>query len=300
MLGHFVPKFASFFDTKRRQLRVFMDNGRDFFAQLTTYVAVGLFLGFNMGAPATAAPTVLYDSSLSNRPDEPNWNWPYWAIDANSGTVEATNSFTSGATELRTTFDNADRAGFTEYVPLFGNTLPGAPALDRTTGFELSLTMQIIAEHHLSADRAGFSLIAMTDSPTNDPLGVEIAFWEDEIWAQDVGFTHSATERNTSWDPKANLTTYRLRVQGGAYQLFADQSQLFSGNLKNYDSTSPPLTDVYDRPNYLFFGDNTASAGADVRITEITFSPIPEPNSFVLASFALVVLVWRPRRVSAG
>src|SRR5262245_61896813 len=56
----------------------------------------------------------------------------------------------------------------------------GFPLLDRAAGFQVNFSIQMENESHSNNNRAGFSIIVLS----NDARGIELAFWENEIWAQ--------------------------------------------------------------------------------------------------------------------
>ena len=65
-----------------------------------------------------------------------------------------------------------------------------------------------------------------------------------------------------------------------------------SGLLRDYTGAVGLLTDVYRTPNFIFLGDNTISAGANVDIQSITLTTtdataVPEPSSMVGIGLAI-------------
>jgi len=55
---------------------------------------------------------------------------------------------------------------------------------------------------------------------------------------------------------------------------------------------------VYDQTHYIFFGDNTTSAAANVSLSAITLAPVPEPGEWalMLAGLGCVVAAIRRKR----
>jgi hypothetical protein len=107
----------------------------------------------------------------------------------------------------------------------------------------------------------------------SDKKGIELGFWTDEIWAQQSNplFTHSNTERNTFDTTTSN--SYELSVLGDSYQLSANGSAILTGKVKDYSAFNHVGTlpyDPYETPNFLFFGDNTTSANAEVELKSIS------------------------------
>jgi len=76
---------------------------------------------------------------------------------------------------------------------------------------------------------------------------------------------------------------YRLSFTATDYALFADGGLILSGALRDYSAHANP---VYGLSNFLFFGDNTHSAGADVVLHSVavdaTAGAIPMPLALCL------------------
>ena len=155
--------------------------------------------------------------------------------------------------------------------------------MDRTTGYTLSFDLQIGAESHANNDRAGFSVIALS----SDLQGIELGFWGNEVWAQNSGFTHG--EGTTGFNPSGAFVSYDLTIQGSAYTLKANDSTILTGVLRTYSGTP------YNTSNFIFFGDNTYSAQADVDLGAVNYAPVPEPAEWsALAAAGLVAFAaWR-------
>ncbi len=189
------------------------------------------------------------------------------------------------------------------------------PILDRNIGYSIKFTAQIIAENHSSAgadkngdgiaDRAGFSVIAIG----NDNKGIELAFWTNEIWAQNDGtaeptpgnpnqtlFTHG--EGNKSVDTTVQ-TPYELEIKDNTYKLFKLNTSgvrvepvLLTGNLRDYTSFTTPAylpSNPYQTPNFLFFGDGTPTASANFKLGAISVTTGSTSNLSVNEDTNLVV-----------
>src|SRR5579859_1651448 len=111
--------------------------------------------------------TVLYDGTLKTPPG--NQGITYISYTGTNDQFVDTNS-----TVLSTTLDIKNMAGY------FGNPA-NVSTLDRTAGYTLTLSAQLIDEQHANQNRAGFSVIALS----SDKLGIELGFWKDQIWAQE-------------------------------------------------------------------------------------------------------------------
>jgi Bacterial pre-peptidase C-terminal domain len=181
--------------------------------------------------------------------------------DFNFGGIQKINN--NDITNLTT--NKTGMAGYRIYSPVI--------ALDRNAGFSIRFQIKLNSESHGGdingdniADHAGFNLTAVTQ----DMAGIEIGFWNNEIWAKDITsasgsplMTHSTVER--AMRDTTALTNYELSVLGDTYQLFADGSAILKGKLKDYSA----LGGVYSFPDYLFFGDNSGYAMANTDIQSI-------------------------------
>lgn len=201
---------------------------------------------------------------------------------------QGTASQTSVAGGVRLITDNTARAGYSNYIPLPTPTLKnsGFPTLDRSLGFELGFRVQLNSESHVSNSRAGYSVLLLG----SDAKGIEIGFWTDQVWAQNVGFTQG---ESLTLDTTV-ARDYRLQIVNDTYQLLNGNQSLLSGTVRDYGSPAIP----YDLPNYVFLGDNTTSARADVIQGAITLqsnlSSVPEPTSLLL--LGAVGIGWSVRQ----
>lgn len=226
-------------------------------------------------ADATAAP--LYDGSLGTTPDAQGWTY------TPAPNVDVGMSATPGGTLLQTLSSINESAGFYRTVP----------DLNRTTGYTLSFNVQINGESHVSSHRSGFSVIALS----NDKKGIELSFWTNEIFAKESDVpTFSHAEGITT-----NTTTineYFLTIQGNGYTLTgASLSSPLIGSLRDYS-----LHPIYNQADFLFLGDNTTSAGANIFLGNITLQAIPEPGTWALGGLLLLgfgVVTMRRSNINA-
>jgi len=166
-----------------------------------------------------------------------------------------------GVTTLDTMPAADERIGyFTEVPPLLPLRLP-IPSLDRSAGFTLSFEVRVDDELHFPDDRAGFSVIVLVE----DLLGIELALWKDEIWAQTVGFRHG---EGVAFDTTAQLTTYDLCIFDDLYAISADGTEILSGSVRDYSTWPPP----YSIPNFVFLGDDTQEASARIELARVELS----------------------------
>ncbi len=193
------------------------------------------------------------------------------------------------------------------------------PSLDRNTGYQLSFTSELVSESRTAAadkngdglaDRAGFSVIVIG----NDQKGIELGFWSDRIWAQNDGKSQQNPALEPDSDPQDPLRTfftqgegvnfntqqdvqYDLSVQGDLYTLFADNSVILTGQLRDYSDFNPgeqvvldsenkiPVIDQvrvfppnpYAQENFIFLGDNTPTAEATVKLRDVSVSTGSNP-----------------------
>jgi hypothetical protein len=178
--------------------------------------------------------------------------WFYFAI---GGAQTPTN----GAVLLDTSTNNIYQAGYSL----------NADRLNRTNGFTLLFTSELIAEVHANNNRAGFSVIVLAD----DNRGIELAFWTNTIFAQSDSplFTHAE-------DTKAVTTTfvdYALTFHATNYVLAANGTDILSGPVRDYSAFSG-FPDPYSSPNFLFFGDDSTSAGGVLLLKKVVLITAPQ------------------------
>lgn len=136
------------------------------------------------------------------------------------------------------------------------------PLLDRAAGFQVNFSVQVERESHSSNNRSGFNVIILG----NDARGIELAFWTNEIWAQNDNvtgglFTHGeGVMYNTT-----SLANYQITISADTYTLSANGTSILTGPLRDYSSFEG-FPDPYQTPNFLFIGDNTTSAQARIRL----------------------------------
>jgi hypothetical protein len=213
---------------------------------------------------------ILYDGSLGTLPDAQAFI--YLTIPF---TPQATQTYSNGVTILNTMPVQSEMAGY------FARP-EAVPTLERSQGFTLTFTIQIDEEEHASNNRAGFSVIVLSD----DLLGIELGFWEDRIWAQEGGeppdlFTQA---EGVDFDTTADLTTYYLTVLSDTYALFVDQMPILTGPIRDYTAFEGQI-DPYETPNLIFLGDNTSSARTQVRLAYVAITipgNDPEPPPYQL------------------
>jgi len=237
--------------------------------------------------PVHAVNITLYDGTAGNAPSDQPW--------LSTVVLFGTETVVPGVgVRLSTSGSNSGRAGYSNYDVGSNLVNPGFPVLDRSLGFSVSFEVQVNSESHsASDDRAGFSVIALGE----DSKGIELGFWIDTIWAQADSplFTHA---EEVLFDTSSGPVLYELAILGDVYTLSSAGTVLLQDAVRDYTAFgSAP----YTLGSYLFVGDNTSSAQADVTLGTITVSA-NDPAAAPLPSVALLMLlgiagIWRQSSV---
>lgn len=245
----------------------------------------GLFL-MCLGLTAASRAVVLYDSSTGLLPDNAPWNWSYGTT---GGDVVANNS---GVLDVDTRPNSLIQAGWGRLSPV---------ALDATTGATIGFRVWLHAETHPGgdvngdglSDRAGFSFIALC----SDKKGIELSLWNDEVWVQQDTplFTHSQTADRAFRNNNTAFTDFEISFLGNGYTVKANGSTILNGTRKDYTAFGG-FPDPYETPNFLFFGDDTSSAGASYSLTNVTVNAVPEPATLTALAIGAAALIKRRRR----
>jgi hypothetical protein len=206
----------------------------------------------------------LYDAALGGTPDTQGK-----LVFRTSPEAIAAQTFADGCTILDSNASQKDAAGYSPDPRAI-------PALDRAAGYALSFSVQVVAEYHADSDkdgdgvgdRAGFSVIALS----SDTKGIELGFWQDEVWAQEQGVaeppagTLFTRAESAPFDTAARLAAYTLTVLGDSYDLSSDGVSILRGRLRDYTTFEGPVN-PYRTPNFIFLGDDTTSARAIVKLS---------------------------------
>ncbi|MEM7465919.1 MAG: hypothetical protein AAF387_03440 [Pseudomonadota bacterium] len=239
-------------------------------------------------SPVSALTVLLYDGALGTTPDQQAW------IPAGIPNPPAVTPAHNGqGVVIDTAASSSDTFGYFSEDPFTGTFLinPNMPVIDRAENFSIEFQLQVISEAHQNINRAGFSVIVISQ----DLQGIEISFFEDEIWAQGVGFVkQESVARNTQ-----NFAYYRIVATEQSYTLQArasegeNYSNILTGPWRNYNPTGiNVLRDPYNNPSFLFFGDNTTSAAGAVVLGDIRMvtGPLPEPAEVVTVPYPAVMV----------
>ncbi|GAB4578514.1 MAG: hypothetical protein Fur0022_12490 [Anaerolineales bacterium] len=233
---------------------------------LLSLFALSLFILANPGKanpPAGNFTLLLYDAATGTVPQAP---WMNFA----SVPPGITPVFQGSSTLLDTLANNNIYAGWVSE----GTLTPDFPILNHETGFQVDFTVQIGEEIHANNNRAGYSVILLGE----DAKGIELAFWENEIWAQNdpaTGglFTHGEGVVFTT----TNFTTYQIIIVSNTYTLTADTLPILTGPVRDYSDFNG-FPDPYETPNFLFIGDDTTSARARIRLTYVSITGTGQPT----------------------
>jgi Domain of unknown function (DUF4347)/Bacterial Ig-like domain/Putative Ig domain/RTX calcium-binding nonapeptide repeat (4 copies) len=217
--------------------------------------------------------TSFYSGNLGTTPSSQTWlgytavNIPVAGVPAPTAGTEFTSA--SGAL-VTTTANQRIYAGYSNYN--IGGTLINAasPTLNNATGYSLSFDLQVLADSNTNTSRAGFSILLVSQDTTQ---AIELAFQRltpttGRIFAQDTSFVASEL---ASFDV-SQKTDYRVEVSGTTYKLFANNTQILTGNLRDY-AAFPLPTDFpfnpYTKSNLIFLGDNTTSAQGTFNLSQV-------------------------------
>ncbi|MFN8454920.1 MAG: hypothetical protein U0401_09680 [Anaerolineae bacterium] len=215
------------------------------------------------------ASLTLYDGAQNSFPDNQGFVvFPPFSV------VSATETLTTGGVIFDTTPNISEKIGYLSRDNLM-------PVLDRIYGYTVTFAVQVITETHANNNRAGFSIIVVS----NDLEGIELGFWTDQVWAQEGGnppvFTHAEGISITN----TSVTSYQLAIKGNSYILFNDTTEILTGNLRNYSTCgSCGLFNPYVVPNLLFLGDDTTSAKAKIKLAYVSITTNSIPPSWVVLS----------------
>ena len=197
---------------------------------------------------------ILYDAASGNIPDSSLL--PFTAFPSDAASLH----YSDGVTIMDSTISGND--GYAGWIASQA-TSAGVPTLDRATGVQLNFTMQVQSEMHNSKNRSGFSLIILD----KDAKGIELSFWENEIWAQNDDQTGGLFKHGegSTFQTNKSLVNYLLTLSGETYTLSANSQPILSGPVRDY-SKFDGFPDPYETPNFLFFGDDTTSSQSRIKL----------------------------------
>lgn len=240
-------------------------------------------VGFTLLMEATSASAVPIYNGLSTphqTPDQQGW---LYLSGTHPFTVPPPTPVPSAKASSGGTILNSGKSSY--YSGYFYNYPWVNMNLDRSTGYSISFSVKINSEKHLTPDRAGFSIIVISDTLPDEtqPYGIELAFWQDKVWAQDVNFKHA---EEVSFNNQANGNNYNLYVKDDQYQLFANGSTtpILQGKLRQYPPPPGFPMNPYNKANLIFMGDDTSSATAKFTIRSVNATPVTQSSETNTAS----------------
>lgn len=244
-----------------------------------TAIIVGLTLLMG-GDRSIAASITLYDGASGVTPNQYNSPSPWLSFGSPNGGTQTPNN---GVTTLDTSGSNGTYAGYSNYNVNVNYSNPSVitpstlvnssfPSLDRNAGYNLNFTVKINSQVNDGTNgpyRAGFSIIALS----SDKRGIEIGFRNNDIFSQASSAFNTIGEQYTPASTLlANLTNYNLSVSGNTYTLTSGSTNILSGSLRDYTTATGFGSDVYRTSNFIFLGDDTTSARANVDIKYVALS----------------------------
>jgi len=179
----------------------------------------------------------------------------------------------------------AEQAGISRLAP---------QPLDAEETFALLFRFRLLAETHQRAERAGFSVIVLT----RDRRGIELGFQAQSVFAQadEPLFTRGEEAQLDLLDRSVAAC---LAIAPTGYRLFLDGELALEGPLRDYTAFQG-LIDPYETPNFIFFGDDTRSAAADVVLGRIAIARPPKLRLEPDGALAWSGLPETPYRVEAS
>jgi hypothetical protein len=242
---------------------------------------------------------VLYDGTLQET--TPDLYTPTWLAFGGLPSNQVYDS-ANDATRLNTTSFAGLMGGYANHSPTGQLVNAGFPELNRQLGYTIVFSLRMVSESHSSSARAGFSVIAVSsDAASGVASSIEIGFQSGRVFAQSDDFGLTVADENTSFNPVgSDFINYALTVQGSSYELAADSNVILSGVLHDhFDHNINWPVSPYQIPNFLFLGDDTTSASAEIllRRVEVEATTVPEPPTWLLFGVGVLALcAWRRSR----
>lgn len=247
---------------------------------------------------------VLYDGALQAA--TPDAYDPQWLNFAGVGVSQEYDDATD-ATLLDSTIlpvsAMSGRGGYSNFDPSQTLVNPAFPRLNHEFGYAVGFSLQLLSESHSRSERAGFSLTAVS---SDVGASIEIGFQDGRLFAHNADFGTDFVDVNDDLEfLGSGFVDYQLSMMASGFELTANGQSVLSGPLQDYSAylqNDPLLPNVYAIPNFLFLGDNTSSAMAQVNLQRVTLTAaqVPEPASlllFVVGAAGCWALRRRCRRV---
>jgi ELWxxDGT repeat protein len=221
-------------------------------------------------------------------------------------------SYGSGLNTLSNLTDKASFSLKTDLVPQpSGYSLANTPqstkiSMESASGFVVNFELEVFSDIRSNGtdlnldgfdDQAGFSFLVVSSDPTK---AIELGFFGDRIGAMedDLGQSNPGLSADPS-NPTRTLFTqaegigfnthrlvrYTLAVKGDTYTLYGNNQVILNGRLRNYsNATNPTIAGInsYTVANTISLSDNSAVAGANVRLGIVSVVGVPIVNETVI------------------
>jgi hypothetical protein len=243
----------------------------------------------------------LYDGTLQEA--TPDSYTPTWLAFGGLPTNQAYDS-ANDATRLNTTSFASIMGGYANHSSAGQLVNAGFPELNRQLGYKIAFSLRMVSEGHSSPARAGYSIIVVSsDAASGVASSVEIGFQSGRVFSQSDDFGPTVADENASFNPVGSeFINYELAVHGSSYELTADSNVILTGALHDhFDHNINWPVSPYQIPNFLFLGDDTTSASAEIllRSVKMEATTVPEPASWLLLGLGTPGLfVWRRRHAA--
>ncbi len=216
--------------------------------------------------------TSFYSANLGTAPSSQTW-LGYTAVTippAGAPTPAIGTEATSANGALVTTTANQKiYAGYSNYNTSGTLINAASPTFNATTGYSVSFDLQVLADSNTNVNRAGFSILLVSQ----DTKAIELAFQRlspttGNIFAQNSSFVAS---ESIAFNTNQKID-YRVEVLSTTYKLFANDTQILTGSLRDYTAFTPPANfpfNPYNKPNLIFLGDDTTSAQGTFNLSQV-------------------------------
>ncbi|MEL6222298.1 MAG: hypothetical protein AAFR31_06615 [Cyanobacteria bacterium J06627_8] len=147
----------------------------------------------------------------------------------------------------------------------------GPTVLNSNTGYVLSFDLAIASETSNSANRAGFNVVVVSNDGST---AIELGFDSTGIFAQSADFRASESFTASTFS-MSDTVSYDLYVSNTGYRLFANNTEILTGNTRVYNfdpaQSDPPLpVNPYTTQNFVFLGDNTDAASSTFTLNNVS------------------------------
>ncbi len=262
------------------------------------------------GANSAAAFSVsLYDGSTSQLPETQGYLKP-GAINV-SPTINTIDNGVQVDTDIG---GGTGYFGYSNYEPnplnsselfLVNNAFP---SLNQNNGYSIFFDVAVNTTTNNSDDRGSFTILAIS----SNLKGIELDFDGDRIFAQsdivpDGSIVSEFKRAETAAFTITNNTSYELKIDNAGYELFANDSSLLSGNLRDYEyditATDPVLPfNPYETESFLFVGDLTDQASGEFTLssasvaTSVPFNVSPTLGLIISGTGLLLKKLYKGNR----